>query len=33
MNTNSLLIKAFAQEDYAVNLTDTAGNLARVNQA
>ncbi|HKP95905.1 MAG TPA: ATP-binding protein [Fibrobacteria bacterium] len=33
MNTDSLLVKAFTQADYAVNLTDTAGILVRVNQA
>jgi PAS domain S-box-containing protein len=31
--TDSLLIKAFTQADYAVNLTDTEGILVRVNQA
>jgi PAS domain S-box-containing protein len=31
--TDSLLIKAFTQADYAVNLTDTQGMLVRVNQA
>lgn len=33
LNTDSLLVKAFTQADYAVNLTDTAGILVRVNQA
>ncbi|MEO6096204.1 MAG: ATP-binding protein [Fibrobacteria bacterium] len=32
-STDSLLIKAFTQADYAVNLTDTQGSLVRVNQA
>jgi PAS domain S-box-containing protein len=32
-STDSLLIKAFTQADYAVNLTDTEGILMRVNQA
>jgi PAS domain S-box-containing protein len=31
--TDALLVKAFTQADYAVNLTDTAGALVRVNQA
>lgn len=32
-STDSLLIKAFTQADYAVNLTDTQGVIVRVNQA
>jgi PAS domain S-box-containing protein len=31
--TDSLLVKAFTQADYAVNLTDTSGLLVKVNQA
>lgn len=33
LNTDALLVKAFTQADYAVNLTDTAGKPVRVNQA
>ncbi len=33
LNTDSLLVQAFTQADYAVNLTDTQGLLVRVNQA
>lgn len=33
LNTDSLLVKAFTQADYAVNLTDTSGLIVRVNQA
>ncbi len=31
--TDALLVKAFTQADYAVNLTDTLGKLVKVNQA
>ena len=31
--TDALMVKAFTQADYAVNLTDTKGDLVKVNQA
>jgi PAS domain S-box-containing protein len=33
IDTDSLMVKAFTQADYAVNLTDVKGNLVKVNQA